>query len=61
MQVVGLLTTYSAQELRLQPLIGDFHDVAIRPEDEFLKIGLSDQLQRAAESGSEASLLIVFD
>ena len=42
-QVVGLLTTYSAQELRHQPLIGDFRDVAIRREDEFLKIELSDQ------------------
>jgi sugar-phosphatase len=56
MQVVGLLTTYSAQELRHQPLIGDFRDVAIRPEGEFLKIELSDQLQRAVERGSGASL-----
>ena len=43
MQVVGLLTTYSAQELRHQPLIGDFRDVAIRPEGEFLKIELGVQ------------------
>jgi sugar-phosphatase len=40
MQVVGLLTTYSAQELGHQPLIGDFRDVAIRTEGEFLKIEL---------------------
>jgi sugar-phosphatase len=56
MQVVGLLTTYSAHELRHQPLIGDFRDVTIRPEGEFLKIELSDQSQRAVERGSEASL-----
>ena len=56
MQVVGLLTTFSAQELRHQPLISDFRDVAIWPEGEFLKIELSDQSQRAVEGGSEASL-----
>jgi sugar-phosphatase len=43
MQVVGLLTTCSAQQLRHQPLIGDFRDVAIRPAGEFLKIELTDQ------------------
>jgi mannitol-1-/sugar-/sorbitol-6-phosphatase len=42
MQVVGLLTTFSAQKLRHQPLIDDFREVAIRREDEFLKIELSD-------------------
>jgi sugar-phosphatase len=41
MQVVGLLTTHSAQELRYQPLIGDFRDVAIRREGEFLRIELA--------------------
>jgi mannitol-1-/sugar-/sorbitol-6-phosphatase len=56
MQVVGLLTTYSAQELRHQPLIGDFRDVMIRPEGEFLKIELSDQSHRAVERGFESSL-----
>ena len=56
MQVVGLLTTYSAQELRHQPLIGDFRDVAIRPEGGFLKIELSDQSQTAANRESDASL-----
>ena len=40
MQVVGLLTTYSAQELRHQPLIVNFLDVTIRREGEFLKIEL---------------------
>jgi sugar-phosphatase len=40
MKVVGLLTTFSAQELRHQPLIGDFRDVAIRPEGEFLTVKL---------------------
>jgi sugar-phosphatase len=42
MKVVGLLTTFSAQELRHQPLIADFRDVAIRREGEFLKIEFSD-------------------
>ena len=41
MQVVGLLTTFSARELRHQPLIADFRDVAIRSEGEFLTIELS--------------------
>jgi mannitol-1-/sugar-/sorbitol-6-phosphatase len=52
MQVVGLLTTYSAQQLRHQPLIRDFLDVAIRRENEFLHIELRDQSQRVVESGS---------
>ena len=56
MQVVGLLTTYSAQELRHQPLIDNFREVAVRPEGAFLKIELSDQSQRAVDMGSEASL-----
>jgi mannitol-1-/sugar-/sorbitol-6-phosphatase len=55
MQVVGLLTTFSAQKLRHQPVIDDFRDVAIRPEGEFLEIELGGQSQRAVESGSEAS------
>lgn len=41
MQVVGLLTTYSALELRHEPLISDFFDVALRPEGEFLKVELN--------------------
>jgi sugar-phosphatase len=56
MHVVGLLTTYSAQELRHQPVVGDFRDVAIRPEGEFLKIELSDRSQRAVDRRSVASL-----
>ena len=52
MRVVGLLTTHSAQQLRHQPLIGDFRDVAIRPEGEFLNVELSDQSQRDVERGS---------
>jgi mannitol-1-/sugar-/sorbitol-6-phosphatase len=56
MKVVGLLTTFSAQELRHQPLIGDFRDVAIRREGKFLKIELSDRSQRAVEGGSDLSL-----
>ena len=56
MQVVGLLTTFSAQELRHQPLIGDFRVVAIRREGEFLKIELSDRTHGVAERGSDAGL-----
>jgi sugar-phosphatase len=56
MKVVGLLTTFSAQELRHQPLIGDFRDVTIQREDEFLKIELSDQSHGFVERGSDASL-----
>jgi mannitol-1-/sugar-/sorbitol-6-phosphatase len=56
MQVVGLLTTFSAQELRHQPLIDDFRDVAIRREDEFLKIELSDRSQYVVERGSDVRL-----
>jgi mannitol-1-/sugar-/sorbitol-6-phosphatase len=47
MQVVGLLTTYSRQQLRHQPVIRDFHDVTIRPEGDFFRIALSDQSPRA--------------
>ena len=56
MKVVGLLTTFSAQELRHQPLIVDFRDVSIRREGEFLKIELSDQSQGAVERGPDANL-----
>jgi mannitol-1-/sugar-/sorbitol-6-phosphatase len=45
MRVVGLLTTYSSQQLRHRPLVVDFRDVAIRTEGEFLKIELRDQSQ----------------
>ena len=47
MKVLGLLTTFSAQELRRQPHIADFRDVTIRHEGEFLKVELSDQSQKA--------------
>jgi mannitol-1-/sugar-/sorbitol-6-phosphatase len=47
MKVVGLLTTFSARELRHQPLIGDFRDVAIRHEGEFVEIELNDRSQGA--------------
>ena len=43
MQVVGLLTTCSSEQLRHQPLIGDFRDVLIQTEAGSLKIGLIDQ------------------
>lgn len=41
MQVVGLLTTYSAQELRHELLVCDFPDVAVHGEGEFLEIELA--------------------
>jgi hypothetical protein len=56
MKEVGLLTTSSAQELRHQPLIGDFRDVAIRREGEYLEIQLSDRSQGVVERGSDTSL-----
>lgn len=40
MQVVGLLTTSSAQKLGHQPVIEDFHDVAFRREGEFLTFAI---------------------
>lgn len=40
MQVVALLTTCPAEQLRHQPLIKDFRDVQIQSEGEFLKIEL---------------------
>lgn len=43
MQVVGLLTTCSAQQLQHQPLIRDFRDVQIQTESGFLKIELTIQ------------------
>lgn len=43
MQVVGLLTTCSSQQLRHRPLIGDFRDVEIQTEGDFLKIEFRDQ------------------
>ncbi|WP_446742524.1 HAD-IA family hydrolase [Silvibacterium acidisoli] len=43
MQVVGLLTTYSAPQLQHQPLIRDFRDVVIRPEGALLTVELNDR------------------
>lgn len=40
MQVVGLLTTCSPEQLRHKPLISDFRDVQIRTRGEFLEIEL---------------------
>ena len=45
MQVVGLLTTKSSEQLRHRPLIGDFRDMEIRNEGDFLRIELRDQSQ----------------
>lgn len=42
MQVVGILTTMPAEELRHRPLIRDFHDVTIREQDDVLDIDLQD-------------------
>jgi mannitol-1-/sugar-/sorbitol-6-phosphatase len=41
MQVVGLLTTFSARNLRHHPLIRDFRDVTIQPDGECLKLELT--------------------
>jgi sugar-phosphatase len=48
MQVVGLLTTCSPEQLRHRPLIGDFRDVDIRTEGSSLTIEFRDQSQRDA-------------
>jgi sugar-phosphatase len=45
MQVVGLLTTVPAGQLRHRPLIQDFRDVTIRFDGERLKVELRDQSQ----------------
>ena len=42
MQVVAILTTVSFNQLRHRPLIRDFHDVAIRPEGDHLKVDVRD-------------------
>jgi mannitol-1-/sugar-/sorbitol-6-phosphatase len=44
MQVVGILTTVSADELNHRPLIRDFRDVTIRPEGDRLNLELRDYL-----------------
>lgn len=45
MQVVGLLTTFSAQQLRHRPLVRDFRDVEIRTKDDLLTIEITEQLE----------------
>ena len=40
MQVVALLTTVSARDLRHHPLIRDFRDVTIQSDGESIKVGL---------------------
>jgi sugar-phosphatase len=42
MQVVALLTTLPASQLRHRPLIRDFRDVAVRPEGNQLKVEVRD-------------------
>jgi sugar-phosphatase len=42
MQVVGILTTMPANQLRHRPLIRDFRDVVIRAEGDNLKVDLRD-------------------
>ena len=56
MQVVGLLTTCSSQQLRHRPLISDFRCVEIRTQGDALEIEVRDESQRAVNSKSEASL-----
>jgi mannitol-1-/sugar-/sorbitol-6-phosphatase len=43
MQVVGLLTTVPAEQLRHRPLIRDFRDVTIQLDGERLKVVLRDR------------------
>lgn len=43
MQVVGLLTTVPAGQLRHSPLIRDFREVSIRPDGPRLRVELADQ------------------
>jgi mannitol-1-/sugar-/sorbitol-6-phosphatase len=59
MQVVGLLTTVPAEQLRHRPLIRDFRDVTIQFDGERLKVELRDQSQITGERGSKASLKMV--
>ena len=42
MQVVGILTTMPANQLRHRPLIRDFHDVAIRPQGDHIRVDLGE-------------------
>ena len=42
MQVVGILTTMPANQLRHRPLIQDLRDVAVRPQGDDLMVDLKD-------------------
>jgi mannitol-1-/sugar-/sorbitol-6-phosphatase len=53
MQVAGLLTTYSSEQLRYRPMVNDFRDVEIRTEGDHLEIDLRDQCQRSVDRRSE--------
>lgn len=44
MQVVGITTTMPASRLQHHPLIRDFRDVSLRPEDGHLKIAVTELL-----------------
>ena len=59
MQVVSLLTTTPAEQLRHWPLIRDFRDVTIQFDGERLKVELRDHSQIIGERGSKASLKMV--
>ena len=54
MQVVGLLTTVPAEQLRRRPLIRDFRDATIQFDGERLRVELRDQSQIIGERGSKA-------
>jgi sugar-phosphatase len=51
MQVVGLLTTVPAEQLRHRPLIRDFRDVTIQFDGDRLKVELREQSQSVGEKG----------
>lgn len=53
MQVVGLETTYSSEQLRHRPVIRDFRDVKIRTEGLFLEIELRDPSEGSATNTRE--------
>jgi len=59
MQVVGLLTTVSAEQLRHRPLIRDFRDVTVQPDGERLNVEFRDQSQIVVGRGSKPYLKTV--
>jgi sugar-phosphatase len=50
MQVVAILTTVPASQLKHRPLIRDFHDVMIRTECDLLKVEVNDASQQVMPS-----------